>query len=104
MDTLDLVVRSGRMSRVRGKNTGPELTVRRLIHALGTASACIAVILPDPQKLPYPSPSATTPLRLFQSIFPLRRSTTAGASVRSSASVAMAWRETFTVRTGFGSM
>lgn len=35
MDTLTPATRSERMSRVRGKNTGPELTVRRLIHALG---------------------------------------------------------------------
>lgn len=34
-DTLSPAARSERMSRVRGKNTGPELTVRRLIHALG---------------------------------------------------------------------
>lgn len=35
MDPLDPNQRSERMSRVRGKNTGPELTVRRLNHALG---------------------------------------------------------------------
>lgn len=35
MDALSPAERSERMSRVRGKNTGPELTVRRLIHALG---------------------------------------------------------------------
>ncbi len=35
MDPLLGTARSERMSRVRGKNTGPELTVRRLIHALG---------------------------------------------------------------------
>lgn len=34
-DTLDPAARSERMSRVRGKDTSPELTVRRLVHALG---------------------------------------------------------------------
>lgn len=35
MDSLTKIQRSERMSRVRGKNTGPELTVRRLSHGLG---------------------------------------------------------------------
>lgn len=35
MDTLNPVERSALMSRIRGKNTGPELAVRRLIHGLG---------------------------------------------------------------------
>lgn len=35
MDSLSRDKRSERMSRVRGKDTGPELTVRRLVHALG---------------------------------------------------------------------
>ncbi|MEQ7153838.1 very short patch repair endonuclease [Brevundimonas aurifodinae] len=35
MDSLTTAARSERMSRVRGKNTGPELAVRRLIHGLG---------------------------------------------------------------------
>jgi DNA mismatch endonuclease (patch repair protein) len=34
-DTLSPAERSERMSRVRGKNTGPELIVRRLVHRLG---------------------------------------------------------------------
>lgn len=34
-DTLTPEQRSERMSRVRGKDTGPELTVRRIVHALG---------------------------------------------------------------------
>lgn len=34
-DTLTTVARSERMSRVRGKNTIPELIVRRLVHKLG---------------------------------------------------------------------
>lgn len=35
MDTLSPAERSERMSRVRGKNTKPELVVRKLVHALG---------------------------------------------------------------------
>ena len=35
MDTLTREERSERMSRVRGKNTTPELTVRRLVHGMG---------------------------------------------------------------------
>lgn len=34
-DTLTTAARSERMSRIRGKDTKPELVVRRLIHALG---------------------------------------------------------------------
>src|SRR5437016_9559859 len=35
MDTLTRIQRSERMSRVRSKDTKPELAVRRLIHRLG---------------------------------------------------------------------
>jgi len=35
MDSLSTAARSERMSRVRGKDTATELTVRRLVHALG---------------------------------------------------------------------
>ena len=35
MDTLSQQERSERMSRVRGKDTKPELVVRRLVHRLG---------------------------------------------------------------------
>lgn len=35
MDTLTPAQRSQRMARVRGKNTSPEMAVRRLTHALG---------------------------------------------------------------------
>jgi len=35
MDTLTPAERSSRMSLIRGKDTGPELVVRRLIHAMG---------------------------------------------------------------------
>lgn len=35
MDTLTLDERSERMARIRGKDTKPELLVRRLIHGMG---------------------------------------------------------------------
>lgn len=35
MDILDPAQRSERMARVRGKDTRPEMTVRRLVHAMG---------------------------------------------------------------------
>ena len=35
MDTLSPIQRSERMSRVRSKNTKPELTIRRLVYSLG---------------------------------------------------------------------
>ena len=34
-DTLTVAERSQRMRLVRGKNTGPELLVRRLVHSMG---------------------------------------------------------------------
>ena len=34
-DTLSPAARSERMSRIRGRNTRPELIVRRLLHSLG---------------------------------------------------------------------
>lgn len=34
-DTLTPAQRSERMARIRGKDTGPELTVRRLVHGAG---------------------------------------------------------------------
>jgi DNA mismatch endonuclease (patch repair protein) len=35
MDTLDPKQRSERMSRIRGKDTTAEMTVRRLVHGMG---------------------------------------------------------------------
>ena len=35
MDTLDPARRSERMSRIRSHDTKPEMTVRRMIHAMG---------------------------------------------------------------------
>jgi DNA mismatch endonuclease, patch repair protein len=34
-DSLTPVERSERMGRIRGKDTGPEMTVRRLVHGMG---------------------------------------------------------------------
>ena len=34
-DHLDAAARSRNMARIRGRDTGPELTVRRLLHRLG---------------------------------------------------------------------
>ena len=34
-DTLDPDQRSNRMSRIRGKDTGPEMVVRRITHGMG---------------------------------------------------------------------
>lgn len=34
-DTLTQFARSERMSRIKGKNTKPEMTVRKLVHSLG---------------------------------------------------------------------
>lgn len=34
-DTLTPAQRSERMSRVKGKHTGPEMVVRRIVHAMG---------------------------------------------------------------------
>lgn len=35
MDTLSPTERSERMSRIRGKNSGPEMKLRRLVHGMG---------------------------------------------------------------------
>ena len=46
MDTLSPSERSERMSRVRSKNTKPELTIRRLVHSLGYRYRLHATQLP----------------------------------------------------------
>ncbi|MDP2259949.1 MAG: very short patch repair endonuclease [Caulobacter sp.] len=46
MDTLTAAERSERMRRVRGRDTKPELVVRRLVHALGYRFRLHAVDLP----------------------------------------------------------
>jgi len=35
MDNLSQQERSERMSRIKGEDTGPEMTVRRLVHGMG---------------------------------------------------------------------
>ena len=35
MDTLSTAERSQRMSLIRSRDTGPEMTIRRLVHAMG---------------------------------------------------------------------
>lgn len=35
MDRLDPAERSANMARIRGKNTGPEMRVRRIAHSMG---------------------------------------------------------------------
>lgn len=35
MDVVDAATRSKMMSQIRGKNTGPEMAVRRFLHGLG---------------------------------------------------------------------
>ncbi|RUX96922.1 hypothetical protein EOA25_28640 [Mesorhizobium sp. M2A.F.Ca.ET.040.01.1.1] len=41
MDTLSPSARSERMSRVRGRDTKPEMRVRRLVHAMAIETVCI---------------------------------------------------------------
>ena len=46
MDTLTAAERSERMSRIRGKDTAPEITVRRLVHSIGYRYRLHATKLP----------------------------------------------------------
>ncbi|MBX3478363.1 MAG: DNA mismatch endonuclease Vsr [Brevundimonas sp.] len=55
MDSLSPVQRSARMSRVRGKNTGPELAVRSLVHSLGYRFRLHRRDLPGTPDLVFPS-------------------------------------------------
>jgi len=55
MDTLTPEQRSERMSRVRGKDTKPELVVRRLIHGLGYRYRLHRRDLPGIPDLVFPS-------------------------------------------------
>lgn len=55
MDTLTPEARSERMSRVRGKDTGPELVVRRLLHAMGYRYRLHCRDLPGRPDLCFPS-------------------------------------------------
>lgn len=54
-DTLSPEARSERMSRIRGKNTGPEWTVRRIVHALGYRYRLHDKRLPGRPDLVFPS-------------------------------------------------
>ena len=54
MDTLSPSQRSERMSRVRNKNTKPELLVRRLVHRLGFRYRLHAGSLPGKPDLVFP--------------------------------------------------
>ena len=46
MDTLSPAARSVRMSKIRSKNSHPEMTVRRLVHKMGYRFRLHAVDLP----------------------------------------------------------
>jgi DNA mismatch endonuclease (patch repair protein) len=54
MDTLSPAARSERMARIKGKNTGPEIVVRRLAHALGYRHRLHASKLPGRPDLVFP--------------------------------------------------
>lgn len=55
MDTLTPAARGERMSRVRGKDTKPELLVRRLIHRMGFRFRLHRRDLPGSPDLAFPS-------------------------------------------------
>lgn len=57
MDTLTPAERSERMSRVRSKDTKPELTIRHLIHRMGFRYRLHARDLPGNPDLVFPSRS-----------------------------------------------
>lgn len=54
-DTLTPAQRSERMSRVRGKNTAPEMKLRRLIHGMGYRYRLHVGDLPGKPDLVFPS-------------------------------------------------
>lgn len=58
VDTLSTAERSERMSRVRGKNTKPELTVRRLVFGLGYRYRLHRKDLPGKPDLVFPGRKA----------------------------------------------
>lgn len=55
MDILTTIERSERMGRVRGKDTKPELLVRRMIHAMGYRFRLHRRDLPGSPDLVFPS-------------------------------------------------
>ena len=54
IDTVDRATRSRVMSRIRAKDTGPELLLRRVIHARGFRFRLHAVTLPGKPDLVFP--------------------------------------------------
>lgn len=54
MDTVSIATRSKIMSRVRGKDTGPEMFVRRLIHKAGFRYRLHVTGLPGQPDLVFP--------------------------------------------------
>ena len=54
-DTISREARSHLMSRIRGKNTGPEMTVRRLAHSLGFRFRFHVARLPGSPDIVFPS-------------------------------------------------
>ncbi|MDH4571115.1 very short patch repair endonuclease [Salinicola acroporae] len=54
-DTLTPSERSERMSRVRGKDTKPEMRLRRMVHAMGFRYRLHAKYLPGKPDLVFPS-------------------------------------------------
>ena len=55
MDTLTTAERSQRMSRIRGKNTGPELRVRRILFSMGYRYRLHCATLPGKPDLVFPA-------------------------------------------------
>ncbi len=55
MDRLDRAARSALMAKVKGKDTGPELAVRRIAHALGFRFRLHRRDLPGSPDLVFPS-------------------------------------------------
>lgn len=54
VDTLSPEERSKRMRRITGKNTGPEITVRKLVHSLGYRYRLHRRTLPGSPDLVFP--------------------------------------------------
>ena len=54
-DTLTRTERGERMSRVRGKDTGPEMAVRRMVHAMGYRYRLHRKDLPGKPDLVFPA-------------------------------------------------
>ena len=55
-DTLSPTQRSERMSRIKGRDTGPEWRVRRLVHGMGYRYRLHRKDLPGKPDLVFPSP------------------------------------------------